>query len=76
MNELKRIFDETEQFLKTQWYRRHEALKYELDDLKRALDVFGQYDDEFTLDEMRIYKTYEAEYKELLEEYEVGVEAC
>ena len=76
MNDLKKIFDESAEFLKTQWYRRHEALKYELEDLKRVLDVFGQYDDEFTFDEMKTYKKYEAEYNELLEEYEVGVEAC
>lgn len=73
---LKKIFDESEKFLQTQWYRRHEALRYELEDLKRALDVLGQYDDEFTFDEMKIYKAYEAEYKELLEEYEVGDVAC
>lgn len=74
--DLKKIFDTSEKFLQTQWYRRHEALKYELDDLKRALDMIGQYDDEFTTEEMKIYTYYEKEYNELLNEFEEGDIAC
>lgn len=76
MFDLKKIFDESAEFLKTQWYRRHEAIKYELDDLKRALSILVQYDDEFTVEEMKIYTECEKEYKDLVNEYEVGDIAC
>lgn len=76
MTDLKKIFDESLEFLDTQWYRRHSAIKYELDDLQKALIEVGKYDDEFTIDEMRTYVECEKIYDELLREYEEGVESC
>ena len=76
MFDLKKIFDESAEFLKTQWYRRHEALRYELDDLHNALIEVGKYDDEFTEEEIKIYADCEKEYNELLKEYEEGELYC
>ena len=74
--DLKKIFDESTEFLKTQWYRRHEALRYELEDLQKTLDNISRYDDEFTTEEMKIYTYCEKEYIELLKEYEEGDITC
>ena len=72
MDDLKRLFEDVDKYLQTQWYRRHEALKYELEDLEKALKAIGQYDDEFTLDETLTYNQLVEEYKALVEEYEIG----
>lgn len=76
VDELKQIFEDNIRFLETQWYRRTDALKYMLEDLQNALVKAGKYDDEFTAEEMKAYTECEKEYKDLVEEYEVGELYC
>lgn len=66
IEELEQKFDEVESWLESQWYRRSDALRYEMDDLREQYEKVSQYKDRFTADEMKILAWCEIK----LEQYE------
>lgn len=55
VEELEKKIDQTDEWLETQWYRRSDAIKYELDDLREQYEKVSQYADEFTDNEMETF---------------------
>ena len=55
VEELEKKIDQLDEWLETQWYRRSEALEYEMEDLIAQYEKVSQYEDEFTDDEMKTF---------------------